>query len=88
MIPIEEQNRFLNRPIKPYWDDAKRMYSLNDCACCGGRGEDVVTIYAGTGGFSSWNIFCRKCKLRASGGTEKEAVDKWNRGETYRRSNS
>lgn len=84
MKPIEEQNRFLFRHPEPYWNKRVKRYDLKQCECGATQEDDVVTIYAGTGDFGGWNIYCRNCKLRSSAPSEKEAVEKWNRGETYR----
>lgn len=85
-MTIEEQNRFLHRRVKPFWTDTHRRYDLRACECGGTQGEQVVVIYAGAGDYGCWNIFCRNCKLRSSGESELEAVERWNRGETYRNS--
>ena len=87
MMTVEEQNIFLFRKPKEFWTKIVKRHSLNDCECGGTQANnDVVVIYAGSGNYGAWNVRCRSCGKVVSAKTEREAVAKWNGGETDGRS--
>lgn len=80
-MSIDEQNIFLFRKPKEFWTKIVKKYDLKDCDCGATQADDkVVVIYAGSGDYGAWNVYCRSCKKCISAKTELEAVDRWNRG--------